>query len=557
MYATNGLAEVLGVTADQLNGKSFYYCIQENCLEDAVKCLESAKANDSIAYLRFWFRDPRQVDQVDRDDNMDGSSSGDDDDGGVQLDDRMDEDESEHAVASDSSISQVGSSVGQCSTDRSSVEQDSQNLAPSDPSMDPDSRSSSGNGTDLQDGANDAIFDQPSPRRSSSSSLSLSTPDDATRPSMSHRAPEPRQVELEAVISCTSDGLVVVLRRARALIPQIPQSSGAPTQRSYTNGLFASPWATDPILPSVDRQRYAHVDTHETGPLPSVPRWRTAARADTAAMHGPDQEDFMNSIREVAVFAWSLTGINGSIARYGRGKPTGQSLPPGGLPIWKHDIKSSAEQERHPYGRNNTQETRQSQHRSRAVGDGRLWNYQDVSYRQVNDFDDQSHSLFGNSHGNGHTSNRATSTEQGKDNSNAFGHAAYGTDCSDQSYSYGFGDSGESSVPVKYNDWYPQGPEAGYGYESQDPSNSYNDASQSMPNARSGGESSGFNSNGLPYGSSNTYRPITKDRHQYNNHIAMDSEDTQTYLDENPGNNDYYGGREANEKNEYNWHSQQ
>ena len=28
------------------------------CLRDAVRCLEGAKANDSIAYLRFWFHNP-------------------------------------------------------------------------------------------------------------------------------------------------------------------------------------------------------------------------------------------------------------------------------------------------------------------------------------------------------------------------------------------------------------------------------------------------------------------------------------------------------------------
>ena len=55
MYATNGLTDTLGISADELIGKSFYYCIQENYLQDAVNCVERAKANDSIAYLRFWF----------------------------------------------------------------------------------------------------------------------------------------------------------------------------------------------------------------------------------------------------------------------------------------------------------------------------------------------------------------------------------------------------------------------------------------------------------------------------------------------------------------------
>lgn len=51
-------------------------------------------------------------------------------------------------------------------------------------------------------------------------------------------------------------------------------------------------------------------------------------------MDGPSTEDFMVSIRDVAVFAWSLTGINGNIAAYAHGTPRGQAFPPGGLPIW-------------------------------------------------------------------------------------------------------------------------------------------------------------------------------------------------------------------------------
>jgi hypothetical protein len=42
----------------------------------------------------------------------------------------------------------------------------------------------------------------------------------------------------------------------------------------------------------------------------------------------------MDSIRQVAVFAWSLTGINGSLVQYARGKAAGQSQPPDGFPVW-------------------------------------------------------------------------------------------------------------------------------------------------------------------------------------------------------------------------------
>src|ERR1700761_1549218 len=65
MYATTGIEQVIGIPAENMKGRSFYYCIAENCLEDAVKCLESAKGNDSIAYLRFIYRDPRQDDELD------------------------------------------------------------------------------------------------------------------------------------------------------------------------------------------------------------------------------------------------------------------------------------------------------------------------------------------------------------------------------------------------------------------------------------------------------------------------------------------------------------
>lgn len=352
VYATNGLANVLGVPADELCGKSFYYCIQENCLKDAIKCLESAKANDSIAYLRFWFRDPRQEDQA-QDEDMDTNSSGEDEEGGVHLEDHMDEALSEHAVASDSIPSRAGSSAGQDSAEPSSWENNSYPLSPHDQMLDP-TRSSSGNSTDHYSGDNDAIFDQPATRQSSTSSLDFSTPDERQQFPAPAPSPGPLQIELEAVVSCTSDGLVVVLRRARALVPQAAQSTTAPVRRSYQNGFFASPWAVDPVLPSMDQRRSDRPDLYQPGLTPLRP---TMAEANAAAMRGPDQEDFMNSIREVAVFAWSLTGINGSLVRYGRGRPMGESLPPNGLPVWKPDAHTLAEKARHPYYGDDFQET--------------------------------------------------------------------------------------------------------------------------------------------------------------------------------------------------------
>ncbi|KAL9041672.1 MAG: hypothetical protein Q9180_001127 [Flavoplaca navasiana] len=327
MYATNGLADVLGITAEQLNGKSFYYCIQENCLKEAIKCLESAKANDSIAYLRFWFRDPRQDDPPDRDERMtDGNSSGDEDEGGVHLSELMDEDGSEHAVTTGSS--NMGSSRGASSTERSSVEPNYQpNRQSSD--MDPNSRSSSGNSTDLGGNSNEAIFDQPAAAQSSSSSFSLPSPE-RDIPSF-----QQCQIELEAVVSCASDGLVVVLRKARPTIPQISGPAAEPVDHPYRNGLFASPWATEPHMPPPpQRPLYAQHNEYR----PNVALSSAATQADVPTVQpvqGPaTSTDFMNTIREVAVFAWALTGINGSLSQYSRGKPSGESQPPEGMPVW-------------------------------------------------------------------------------------------------------------------------------------------------------------------------------------------------------------------------------
>lgn len=331
MYATNGLADIVGIPAQELNGRSFYYCIQENCLREAVKCLESAKANDSIAYLRFWFRDPRQDDQADHDEHMsDGHSSGDDDDGGVNLSELMDQDESEHAVASDSSQSM-----------RSSIERDHDHSGTG--SLDSNSRSSSGNSTDLDGNSNDAIFDQPAGGQTRTSSVS--TTDERTSPGSSSFVPDSSHVELEAVVSCTSDGLVVVLRRARPIMPHHSQSMSEAGEHPYANGFFASPWATDPILPNVGDRPSQNLP-NLVQPSTAAPRHPTASRCETAATHGPATEDFMNSIREVAVFAWALTGINGSLAQYTHGTPTGESQPPEGLPVWEPPVNAGVEAER-------------------------------------------------------------------------------------------------------------------------------------------------------------------------------------------------------------------
>lgn len=308
MYATSGVSTILGIPPEQLTGKSFYYCIAENCLRDAVNCLESAKANDSIAYLRFWYRDPTKASSRAPSESMpDVSSSDDEDEGGVRLGSisrsSVDMEDAPQPQARPS-LSQAHSTDpfptlnGHIETDNTQLNGTSALHDNLGLPVDDRTRSSSGNSTDLDGNATDAIFDPPALQRSNSSY----TPVD-----------EDPAVEVEAVISCTSDGLVVVLRRAR---PLAPPALGEAERPYYKNGLFASPWAPEPIMPSEMRQ----TTTAPKISFPSLPQ--------------PVEAGFMSAIRDVAVFAWSLTGINGSLSEYGRGNPSGEALPPGGLPIW-------------------------------------------------------------------------------------------------------------------------------------------------------------------------------------------------------------------------------
>lgn len=286
MFATDGVFSILGISAQQLMGKSFYYCIAENCLKDAVRCLESAKANDSIAYLRFWYRDPLQDAPRTRDTFMPDISSDDEDndEGGVRI----------------RSLSPETQPLQQIDSIETRVNLQPDHLPSALPIQVDKSRSSSGNSADLDHNEED-LFDTPAPR---SSSASMTPIEDYAGP-----------IEVEAVVSCTSDGLVVILRRAR---PFMASTLGAPTPH-FANGLFASPWATDPVMPP-DAQ-----DVTLTPPLAASPPGTE-----------PEPADFLTAIREVAVFAWSLTGINGDLARYGRGTPSGEALP-AGLPVWDPD----------------------------------------------------------------------------------------------------------------------------------------------------------------------------------------------------------------------------
>lgn len=315
MYATTGIEKIIGISGEAMKGRSFYYCIAENCLQDAVKCLETAKGNDSIAYLRFWFRDPRQDDAppvTSSEENTDAemtdvTASDEEDDGGVRIatgGGRTPEPPSSHEGSIDPYLSPLTNNLqGQ----------------PAHLSQNPrNSRTSSGDSGDYSN-SNANLFGE-----QSSSSVS-SAP---TSPSSNYDVREP--IELEAVVSCTSDGLVVCLRRARPLIPPSAQSSSnAPI---YTNGLYAAPWAQEPgpAPPVFQQPQYEIGSAQRTGMTMGVGYFEH----EQGPTRGQMQENIMDSIRNAAIFAWGLTGINGNLTEYSRGRPYGESQPPDGIPVW-------------------------------------------------------------------------------------------------------------------------------------------------------------------------------------------------------------------------------
>jgi hypothetical protein len=85
--------------------------------------------------------------------------------------------------------------------------------------------------------------------------------------------------------------------------------------------LFAAPWGVDPIRPHVYQPDQVAPFAHGIN-APIVP------------VGAPRFDAFVDSIRECAVFAWSVAGINGNIASYARGIPRGEAQPPTGLPVW-------------------------------------------------------------------------------------------------------------------------------------------------------------------------------------------------------------------------------
>jgi hypothetical protein len=293
MYATSGIEQIIGISGEAMKGRSFYYCIAPNCLEDAVRCLESAKGNDSIAYMRFFFRDPRQDDVPELTSSESESESEDD----IMTDVTGSDDDSEGGVGLSGPSASEGTGSRQLSNPSNSM----------DNSEEPPARRTNSREISNQADTHRAMFGGSASRSSMSCGGS---------PRSEHRN-DP--IELEAVISCTSDGLVVCLRRAR---PILPGTMPAAQPAQQYNGIYAAPWAAQPIFHPAP---------------PQMPQYPLGAQHPVMLQAGPSlqfQNNFMQSIRDVAVFAWALTGINGSLVDYARGNSVGESQPPEGFPIW-------------------------------------------------------------------------------------------------------------------------------------------------------------------------------------------------------------------------------
>ncbi|KAK3688151.1 hypothetical protein B0T22DRAFT_479424 [Podospora appendiculata] len=296
MFATNAVTSILGLRPDQIQDKAFYELIQENCLQNAIQCLESAKANESIAYLRFSFRNP-----IAHEDDQEGERDG---------------EEEDDYDSGNSSTSDSEDGVAQL--DHGSMDVD-------DDDDDDDDATA-----EMDDEMDDRVDDrsQRSASIGTSSDSAYQTPLTPRSPAATARRPGSRRqetFELEAVVSCTSDGLVVVLRRARPQIPN-PQMPLIPAF-NFEDGMCAAPWGQRPIEP------YIPPELLYTFRPPLLPQ-HMPLRESVKAAGGPPINRMLESIRDVAVFAWALAGINGNIAKFSDGVPRGEAQPPDGLPIW-------------------------------------------------------------------------------------------------------------------------------------------------------------------------------------------------------------------------------
>ncbi|KAK9451801.1 uncharacterized protein V1518DRAFT_409583 [Limtongia smithiae] len=220
LYATYSITEILDIGPDDIRGWDFWDCVDAEYLVSAQLAVERAKENDSIAYMRFQWRDPRS-------------------------------------------------------------------------------------------------HNRPS---------TLNPPP--------HQQTDDKSVEVEVVVSCSSDGLVMVIRHAAPVsTPEqarfVDASARDVNPRAFRS-VFASPWgAPTPILPPPLPKSY----TTPCTTFPLVP-------INIPELHDPpdppaENRQILGSIQDMAVFAWGLhsppppsTLLSNSSRDTQGGSPTDQQQQP-------------------------------------------------------------------------------------------------------------------------------------------------------------------------------------------------------------------------------------
>jgi PAS domain S-box-containing protein len=240
LYATHALEELVGMRPDSAVGVSLLSCVQAECLDGVLHAIDLAKTNDSVAYMRFAWKGP----------NARGSTSSPEE-----------------------------------SPERLLTEYHSPGDSEAGEFRQHNNGSSNGNGN----GTGTGIVD-----RGRASETSSDFEEDHAED----------VIDVEAVITCTSDGILLVLRRSASTLPPRPPQ-----------GLFAVPWATVPLYPAPPRP--ANME-YETDGVP----------AENIAAGSSENQHVLNVIKEVAVLVWGLQINEEMVSRLARGTPVGEEAKP-------------------------------------------------------------------------------------------------------------------------------------------------------------------------------------------------------------------------------------
>lgn len=276
LYTTEAVTEMLGIHPRDMNGKSFLECIHEADIMRATDVIESAKDNNSIVYLRFRWRDPRG--NMDRRLNprpngftnvANGNHLGSSRNGNnlsLSTNGNWSEPNQNGTIgisSSNGNTDNYGNPTESAAATNSSAQNGISHISNGYEDSDEDTDnhcSDDGEDSDDEEGL-------------------------LREEEVSYEVPHPPSGDtwVECVISCTSDGLVAVLRKSRSAVDSEVPTGSVPV--AY------APWATQPIIPK-----------------------------DNAYVIHPEQADFMETIRQVAAFAWHCEPICTEIRQYKRSR---------------------------------------------------------------------------------------------------------------------------------------------------------------------------------------------------------------------------------------------